>query len=222
MGTCCLYNLTEPIRQKILLILLGLEGVLTLAGFIMMCVAVHIKVTLKKYIEAVRLANEEAHTTGRGQLSTFTYILSVGVISILLHAVAIKLWFDSRNWKKREKMNYIIPAYLWVRVIYIILFLSAIIANKVQENAIRVAFELASEEIQLSTREIVHVFVRTFTKFLGGVSVVEVCIDICFRGVVKGNLNSESYFFSSYNGTITQWTHHLKSTSAAQPKHEQT
>ena len=169
-----MYTLTEPLRQKLLLILLGLDGILAFAGFIMMAVAVHVKVTLKKYIEAVRYADEEAHTTGRGQITTFSYILSIGVISMAIHAPAIKLWLDCRNWKTREKMKYIVPSYLWVRVVYIILFLCAIIANKVQENAIKVAFELASEEIQLSSREVVEVYVETFTKYLGGVAVVEV------------------------------------------------
>ena len=108
MPTCCKVNLTENARQKLLLALLGFEGVLVLIGIITMSTAIYIRSSLQKYFDAIKQA-ESGSKKGGYQTSTFNYILSVGVMAILLHFGGTKLFYDSRDWRLREKYKYGLP-----------------------------------------------------------------------------------------------------------------
>ena len=101
MVTCCKFNLKESGRQIILKMLLGLDGALAVVGLAVLGVSVFIKRWLQKYIDAVNEA--EGTSIGSHQRSTFNYILSIGIISVLIHAGSVKLWLDIRDWRKREK-----------------------------------------------------------------------------------------------------------------------
>ena len=172
MVTCCKFNLKESGRQNILKLLLCLDGALALLGLLVVVSSALIKGWLQKYIDAVNEA--EGVNIGGHQRSTFNYILSIGVISVLLHGASLKLWLDIRDWKKREKYKYAISFYQIFRAIYIFLFLSAVIACSVQEIAIKSAFELASAEVKASTKAITNTSVKHFTEFLGYICLGEV------------------------------------------------
>ena len=171
---CDSYNLREPERQKIIQMLLVGEVVLTICALGIVAIAGYLKYLLSVSTYVAHVMNLAEGNYASNDTRALDFIISVGVISVALHFMSIKIWADTMHRKRRLRRKQVMYWYQFLRLGFVAFFISAPIVSKYQQGPLLAAFEMAETEVGIKTKALDIVFANYFTWFLTAVTLIEV------------------------------------------------
>ena len=173
MTSRCQHPFSERVIQQILQSLLGLEVALTCFAIISLFCSAYLRSIIPTYdlIEANQFAREAANSS-----TALNYIIFVNVLSIIVHASAIRIWSNLADEAVRSRMRKLLNVYIYIRAVFVAMVFAATVLSISQQVGLTVAQKIVASITGVDREPLAIMITNNMGWFLAVALVLEVSL----------------------------------------------